>query len=180
MEPDQIWQEYRSALKGFLHSKVSNCADVEDLLQEILLKTFEKRDDLKDQQALKPWLFQVASNAITDHYRKKATRSDVSAAESWHTQETGSIEEELSNCIRPFVASLPPESADLLTKIDLEGVSQKELALKMGISYSTLKSRLRKGRSQMRKLYEDCCKMTYDQQGRIVDYHEISKTCKKC
>ncbi|EEA93501.1 RNA polymerase sigma factor, SigZ family [Pseudovibrio sp. JE062] len=180
MTLEKIWQEYRAALKAFLHSKLSNPADVDDLLQDILIKTFEKRGELKDQTALKSWLFQVANNAIIDHYRKNATRSDTSAAEDWHKQDAASIEQDLAVCIRPFIASLPYDSAELLTRIDLEGISQKDLAAEMGISYSTLKSRVQKSRGQMRKLYEDCCKMTLDTEGRVADYQEKSDSCKNC
>ncbi len=40
LDIEQIWLDYRSRIKAFLHSKVSNPADVDDLLQEISIKTF--------------------------------------------------------------------------------------------------------------------------------------------
>ena len=39
MKIEEIWLAYRAALKRFIHAKVSNEADVDDLLQEILIKT---------------------------------------------------------------------------------------------------------------------------------------------
>lgn len=38
---DEVWRQYQHSLKAFLHSKVANEADVEDLQQEILLKTYQ-------------------------------------------------------------------------------------------------------------------------------------------
>ncbi|KZL19421.1 ECF RNA polymerase sigma factor SigR [Pseudovibrio axinellae] len=177
---EDIWEQYRSALKAFLRSRLSNPEDVEDLLQEILIKTFQRRGQVKDQASLKSWLFQVANNTIIDFYRKAATRNDVTAAQDWHTQQGEMVEQDLAVCVRPFIASLPEETAQLLTRIDLEGVSQRDLAVQMGVSYSTLKSRVQKGRSQMRKLFEDCCKMTLDTKGRVAEYQEKTGGCKNC
>lgn len=41
---EQVWAEYQQALKSFLHSKVNNTADVDDLLQESLIKTYQNLD----------------------------------------------------------------------------------------------------------------------------------------
>ena len=66
MNIEEIWQEYRAAIKRFLHSKVSNEADVEDLLQEILIKTYSNLHTVKEQASIKAWLFQIANHVIID------------------------------------------------------------------------------------------------------------------
>ena len=70
MSIEQIWVEYKNSLHAFLLSKVSNPADAEELLQDILLKTHLQIHQLKDQASIKPWLFQIANHAIIDFYRK--------------------------------------------------------------------------------------------------------------
>jgi len=47
MNIEIIWQKYRSSLLRFLSSKVSNPSDVEDLLQNILIKTHENLGSIK-------------------------------------------------------------------------------------------------------------------------------------
>ena len=44
---EQVWAKYQQALKAFLHSKVSQPDDVDDLLQEILLKTYQNLETVK-------------------------------------------------------------------------------------------------------------------------------------
>ena len=87
---------------------------------------------------------------------------------------------DLSHCIEPFLKVLPEELADLLRSIDLEGKSQKAYAQEMGISYSTLKSRVQKGRSELRGLFEGCCHYSLDKQGNIIDFEQKSDKCNKC
>ena len=53
MKIEDIWLEYRAALKSFLHSKISNEADVDDLLQDILIKTQTTSIQSKPKKALK-------------------------------------------------------------------------------------------------------------------------------
>ncbi|GLX82344.1 sigma factor [Thalassotalea eurytherma] len=45
---ENIWQEYRTSLKSFLQSKLNNKDDVEDILQEVLIKFYSKIHILND------------------------------------------------------------------------------------------------------------------------------------
>ena len=85
---EQVWAEYQQALKSFLHSKVNNTADVDDLLQEILIKTYQNLDKIQDTSSVKSWLFQLANHTIIDFYRKHARQqrdSQIDAEDLWFT-----------------------------------------------------------------------------------------------
>lgn len=180
MNIQYIWQEYRRHLKAFLHSKVSNPADVEELLQEILLKTHQNIGSLKAHDKLRPWLFKLAHNAIIDFYRQQGRQQTLSEDELWYGEYSDDIAQKLSECIRPIIKGLPEAVADLIIAVDLEGQSQKALAKEMGISYSALKSRVQRGRVQMRSLFESCCHLELDRQGKVIDYQARSKSCARC
>lgn len=171
MNLESIWSEYRTGLKAFLHSKISNEADVEDLLQDILFKTHEKSHQLRAEDSIKSWLYQIANNTITDFYRRNA-REQLIAGDLWYKEPESDVKEELSVCVHPFVNALSPESAELLIAIDLQGVPQKEYAESLGISYSTLKSRVQKARKELRGLFDECCHMTMDAQGNLMEYEQ--------
>ena len=57
MNIEKIWLQYRARLKAFLQSKVSNPDDVDDLLQEISIKTFAGLNQLRDHSKVQSWLF---------------------------------------------------------------------------------------------------------------------------
>ena len=80
----------------------------------------------------------------------------------------------------PFIDALPSETASLLKAIDIEGRSQKEYAAELGISYSTLKSRVQRGRLKLRELFEQCCHMDLDRQGRVIEYRTRTGQCDNC
>lgn len=180
---ESVWAKYQQALKAFLHSKVSNPDDVDDLLQEILIKTYQSLSTVKEAESIKSWLFQLANRTIIDFYRKRAKQQRdgaLQADELWFAEEEASLEQQMATCIQPFVEALPSEQAQLLDAVDLKGESQKLLAQKVGVSYSTLKSRVQKGRMELRKLFEECCTLELDQYGNPIDCEIKSDSCTRC
>lgn len=177
---EHVWDEYQSAIKAFLRSRVSSSDDVDDLLQDILIKTYKNLHTIKSESSIKSWLFQTANHAIIDFYRKKAKSSGVNAEDLWYDKNDTDIKHELSKCIEPFINSLPRDNAELLTSVDIQGNTQKDYAESHGISYSTVKSRVQKSRSQLRELFEDCCHLRLDHRGNVIDCDSKSSNCDKC
>lgn len=177
---EDVWQQYQTSLRRFLQSNVSCPDDVDDLLQDILIKTYQQISTVKDKNKLKSWLFQLANNTIIDFYRKRARRKGVAEDELWYTEGGESIHHQLSHCIMPFIQALPEEDAQLLSAIELNGTSQKDYAEKHGMKYSTLKSKVQKSREKLNRLFNECCEMKVDSRGNIVDFEERKKCRTKC
>ena len=177
---ETIWSEYQDGLRAFLHSRVSNSTEVEDLLQEILIKTLGNIHAVKSEASIKPWLYQVANNSIVDFYRRQAKDRELTAENLWYGEDNADIQQSLAQCVLPFINALPPETAALLNAIDIEGQSQKAYAESTGISYSTLKSRVQKGRAELRALFDQCCHFTLDKHGNLVDFDPKSTGCDNC
>jgi RNA polymerase sigma-70 factor (ECF subfamily) len=180
MKIEDIWLEYNAALKRFLYAKVENKADVDDLLQDILIKTYSNLDALKKQKSVKSWLFQIANNTIIDYYRKQGRALAASANELSPFNDIQNSEIDLSHCISPFINALPEEHANLLTAIDINNQSQKQYAEQLGVSYSTLKSRVQKSRSLLKQVFDDCCHFKIDKIGNIYDYDPKTKKQPTC
>lgn len=180
MQLEEIWSEYRSRLQAFLHSRVSNPADVDDLLQEISIKVFTGISALEDRSKLQSWLFQTASRTIIDYYRKSARGKTVHPDDLWYSKEDPDTRQSLERCVEPFIRGLPAEISHMLMAIDIEGMSQRDYAEAHSISYSTLKSRVKKSRIMLREVFDECCHMTMDSLGNISDYHIKSDSCEKC
>ncbi|MEM7194319.1 MAG: RNA polymerase sigma factor SigZ [Pseudomonadota bacterium] len=177
---EKIWAEHQSTLRRFIQARVSDPDEVDDLLQLILVRLYEKHGSIKSASSVRSWLFQVAKNAIIDHYRKQRREHDLEVAELWQAGNERDVFRELSDCLTVFVSALPKESAKLILAIDINGQSQKACAEEKNISYSTLKSRVQKARTQLRNLYLDCCHFSLNQKGSITDYDQKHRKCKKC
>ena len=170
MNLEKIWQQYEVALKKFIHTKVANEADVEDLLQEVLIKTYRNLSEVKQHSSIKSWLFQIANHTIIDFYRKNSRKIDMPAEELWLSDDVDEVRKAMLQCIKPFIDELSDDDAKLLHAIELENRSQKSYALEQGISYSTLKSRVQKSRRRLRDVFEVCCDFKKDKAGNVYDF----------
>jgi len=180
MNFEQIWTNYSAALKSFLHARVSNPADVDDLLQDILIKTHTHLNTLKSHDNAKSWLFQIANNTIIDFYRKRARAQNLNGDDLWYGQNEPETQFDLTQCVRPFIDALPKNMAEVLIAIDIQGQSQKDYAEAHGLRYSTLKSRVQQARKQLRHVFDGCCNFSLDGYGNIIDMQRKSDHCTKC
>ncbi|MGO1119866.1 RNA polymerase sigma factor SigZ [Rhodovibrionaceae bacterium A322] len=192
MNSRQIWNDYQASLKAFLHARLSNPADVEDLLQDILIKSHQNLGTLAKEGSLKSWLFQIANRTLIDHYRQQGKARDLQPEDLWYGDGSesqtppgpggeDSVQQDLARCLLPFIRQLPPAQAEALRAVELEGKSQKAYAAEQGISYSTLKSRIQAGRKVLRGQYESCCRFSISARGDLLDYQQKQASgCKSC
>ena len=180
MNVETIWAEYQTSLKAFLYKNVTNQADVEDLLQEILIKTYQNLQNVNDAHKVKSWLFKIAHNSIIDFYRQSGKDKVLADNELWYNQPQQDVYQQLSRGVVPFINGLEETDKQLLTAIEIDGLSQKAYAEKMDIKYSTLKSQVQKSRSQLYGLFKQCCNLNLDKKGNLIDIEPKNKTCKNC
>ena len=67
-----LLQEHFPVLKRFVHYKINNFSDAEDIVQEVCLTATEKFATLKNVESFKPWLLGIATNKCKDYYRRQA------------------------------------------------------------------------------------------------------------
>ena len=88
--------------------------------------------------------------------------------------------QEIGSWFEPMMQSLPEHYREALLMSEIEGLTQKEVALKQGISLSGAKSRVQRGRSMLKDILLDCCQFEFDHLGNVIDYEEKDETCDKC
>lgn len=176
------WKELETKLRPFVARRVAGDADVDDVVQDVFLRMQKGLPDLRDDERFGPWVYQVARSAVLDHLRR-AKRNPVARNASAHTadgaDETATtalepdaqdvdVEAHLAAYVATFVAMLPSPYREALTLVELEGLTQKEAAAMLGISLSGMKSRVQRGRRELRKAFEECCHIALDARGRVI------------
>ena len=84
---------------------------------------------------------------------------------------------DLARCVQPLVAELPDIYRDALDRVDLAGQSHQAAAAELGISTSGMKSRVQRGRRQLKQLLTDCCAVHVDRLGAVASYRPNSDSC---
>jgi RNA polymerase sigma-70 factor (ECF subfamily) len=176
----RIWQTYRAELLRFVLKRVRDRALAEDIVHDVFIKAYTHRDDLKDLGKLRPWLYQITRNALADYYRSQKPVEPLSDdLISENDGEVNRAEQELARCLLPLLDELPTEYRHALTLAEFEGVTQREIAAREGLSLSGAKSRVQRARKMLREVLLQCCRVEMDQRGGLVDY-EPAKGCDCC
>ena len=143
---ETIWHEFAAKLGQFIRARVSDPATAEDILQDVFLKIQGRLDRLRNPAKLQSWLYLLTRNAIIDHYRTRKETTEVPESLPVEPPENDMEMEELKAAFRRMLYSLPEPYRDALVLTEFEGLTQKELAERLGISLSGAKSRVQRGR----------------------------------
>ncbi len=168
---DQIWREYATALHGFIQSRVDDADIADDILQNVFLNIHTKIDSLKDSSKLRPWIYQIARNTIIDFYRSHTSHAEL--PETIMAPERDNAEmarQEIEGCMLPLVRNLPDTYREAVMLSEIEGMTQKQVAEKLGLSLPAAKSRVQRGRIMIKNMLNDCCRFEIDHRGTMVDY----------
>lgn len=181
MQIEEILKEYSLQLRRFLSSRIRNRHDVDDVLQEILIKTFQHFQNIREPEKFKAWLFKTARNTLIDYYRRsdKNINGELTGNEVVF-EPSADVRQDLAKCIRPFLKNLPEKYRVPLEAVELQEVSQKELAESLGLSYSALKSRVQRGRKMLLNILKECCHYEFDVRGNIMSFKAKKNFCKSC
>lgn len=167
---EQLWTEFATPLRAFLRGRVRDAADAEDLLQDIFLKVHQRIGGLRDAAKLEGWIYQIARNAVIDHYRRQRpaeTLTDEFAAGAGPVNIDDEID--LRPAIRRMLEALPLMYREALVLTEFRGLTQRDAAHSLGISVTALKSRVQRARALLRGMLDDCCRFEFDRRGRVID-----------
>lgn len=175
------WSEVAARLRPFVAHRVPS-NDIDDVLQDVLARMHRGLPDLREDDRFSAWMFQVARNAIVDARRRHA-HVPVDGVELEETAAEPSSDDDreaataLAGCVSLFVAQLPSPYREAITLVELESKTAKEAAEIVGISVSGMKSRVQRGRAQLRELFDQCCEIAVDARGKPTDFTPRAKPC---
>ena len=177
---EEVWRSFAERLRRFIASRVRNGHDVDDLLQDVFARIHAGLDGVDSPEAIESWLFQVARRAIVDHYRKRAAGAAPVQLrfEPQDPPPPSEITAEVASWLEPLMALLEDADREALRLTDLEGLGQKELAARLGLSVTGAKSRVQRARRRLKEILTDCCEVEMDRRGNAIGY--TPKNCTSC
>lgn len=176
---EQIWRELSDRLRRFVRSRIKSDPDVDDVLQTVFLRIHSRIDDLREVDRLESWVFQIARNAVTDHFRKRRDTQDGvdSLIDESEDANSENLATELARCLDTLIDRLPDDQRRALSMYEFDGVSQKDIAIQESISLSGAKSRIQRGRASLEAMLKSCCEFQLDRRGHVVDYETVNGDC---
>ncbi len=175
MEVAGIYTEFHRSLLAYVRSKIRSKEDAEDILQNVFIRISSNAGSLSKKEKIQNWLFTVTRNAVIDYYRVSARKKNIELNESMADQllaeESADSTQGLDNCVSTMIALLPDEYRAIIEDAEISGISQKELAEKDNMAYSSMRSRVQRGRERLKQLFYNCCHIETDKRGNVLQAH---------
>jgi RNA polymerase sigma-70 factor (ECF subfamily) len=143
-----------------------NRYDAEDVAQESFVKAYHGLRGFRMEAKFSSWMYRIAVNACKNklasrHYQEARRHRDLDGAEGEGAPSAPSPAQVFEakrerERIEEAIARLPEEQRTLVVLRDVEGRSYEEIAESTGLNPGTVKSRLNRGRGQLREWLKDC------------------------
>ncbi len=173
-----VYEVFHTELRRFVLARVSDPAAADDILQDVYLRIHTHIDSVRDCSRLQAWVYQIARNAIIDHYRGRRPAAEL--PESVPVVEAScenDAECELMESLASMIDELPIKYRQALRLTVYEGLTQQEVAERLGISLSGAKSRVQRAREKLKDGLLNCCHFAFDRYGAVLDYQERCCCC---
>ena len=180
---EDIWTQFATRLRYFIRGRVTDDASAEDILQNVFLKVQQRLGTLRGAEKIEAWVHQIARNAIVDHFRSQRPTDELpdDLAQPFESLTDEAEKAALLASFRRMITALPEPYREAIQLTELEGLTQQQLATRLGISLSGTKSRVQRGRAMLKDMLLECCRFEFDRRGGIVECEPRKKAaCEEC
>lgn len=140
-QSEQIFKDYHDKVLHLIYGKINNYTLAEDLTSEVFLKVYSKLDTFDETKAsISTWIYRIAQNTVIDYFRTRKVYSEVPeeiAQESEIDDEI--LNNETLDALADALTELPERDRDLIILHYYHGLTLKEVAERIGMSYSNAK-----------------------------------------
>ncbi len=170
---EQLVSERSGEIYGLLYRLTENSEEARDLTQETFLRAFQSIDHFRGDADVKTWIYRIAINQARNRWRwwrRRRRDSTVSIdstdvdgrptlvaalkANSSSDPEQETLARERESALRTALGSVRQVYREAVVLRDIEGFSYEEIAATLEISIGTVKSRLARGRQELRRKLE--------------------------
>ncbi|MEM7306617.1 MAG: RNA polymerase sigma factor SigZ [Planctomycetota bacterium] len=183
---ERLWELLSDRLRGFFAQRVRDPQAAEDLLQETFVRIHGGLEELSDRDRIEAWVFRIAHNLVIDLRRARGS-DDVDQPDDLAEREPeppDNLNHVVGGWLPAMVAELPERYRAAVQLYELEGVPQREVAQRLGLSLSGAKSRVQRGREKLKELLFDCCSFERDRRGNVIGFRRNRgcgrDTCDPC
>jgi len=170
---DTLITRYSGDIFSLLYRMTEDSEEARDLTQETFLSALKGIKTFRGEAELKTWLFRIAINQFRNRFRwwKRRKRSETvsldkpigegtatvadTIADDGESPEQAMLRTEQRHRLMKAVAALPEIFRETIILCDIEGLGYEETARTLDINIGTVKSRLARGREQLRKRLSD-------------------------
>lgn len=141
-------EQFHHPLCVYANSLVNNHGQAEDIVQNVFIRTWVKRDNLHPEYSIRSYLYKSVFNEFIDQYRRQQSVSvlEKKYIEALDTivEEDQAVFEQLLNLVHKEIQSLPPKCRKIFQMSKQDGLSNVEISEHLNISIKTVEAHMTK------------------------------------
>ncbi len=152
----QAYEAHFDSLRNFLYYKAGDMDLAEDLVQEVFIKVWQKRSEIR-KETVKSLLFTMANNLLMNHFNHmKVVRSHEGDSlredrKEMNTPQFQMEESEFGEKLQRVLAKIPDGSREVFLMNRLDKIKYDEIATRLDISVKAVEKRMSKALSIIRE-----------------------------
>ncbi len=170
-----LFETYHDRIYRYVLGLVKSPAEAEDLTQDTFLRAYRHGDSLRDPEAVRGWLYRIATHLCLDRLRQRKPLISLDSEEDEDRVEPPvsnspspleiSERKETSACIQRCLDFLPDKYRAVILLHEAHSLTAPEIADLLGVTLTTVKIRLHRARRQLQRVMERGCAISNDNRG---------------
>ncbi len=170
VEAGALFSAHHDRIRRYIAGMIRDPAEAEDLTQETFLRAHCRQEVLRDPNAVRGWLYRIATNVCLDRLRKRKLDVPLGGEDEARPGETAvaktpsaheNVERaETSACVQRCLDHLPDRYRSVLLLYEAHGLTAPEIADLLGVSVGTIKIRLHRARRRLQEVMQMGCRIS--------------------
>ena len=158
---EQLVKEHQRLVYNTALRACRNREDALDISQEVFIKVWRALPKFRFESSFSTWIYRITVNAVTDHVKKdKAVYQTVELSEinelsGGEQPDDEVIKNDRITVLKSAMGKLSLEHKEIITLRDIEGYSYDEIANMLSLEVGTVKSRINRARSALKKILDE-------------------------
>lgn len=153
MAAEDIYISYHDKVSAYIRGKLDNYHDAEDLVSQVFEKVYGKIHTFDESKAsLSTWIYTITRNTVTDYYRTRRIHTSYDEVYELPAPEK---DRDMLDTLADALMILKERERDLILLHYYKGLTLKEVADKMGMSYINAKVIHKKALSGLRTYFQE-------------------------
>lgn len=161
---EQLYDRYKRAIFQYIFRRVGHVGRAEELTQDVFFGLLRSRGSWRQEASFKTYVYRIAINQCVSESRRGDFRKNeplerpdgtpVDLPSPRETPDTETTRREEADLVRRALEQLDPEQRDAILLREYQGLSYEEIATAMDIAVGTVKSRIFRGKLELKRLLE--------------------------
>jgi RNA polymerase sigma-70 factor (ECF subfamily) len=162
---EQVYQRFASMVYNMALRLSGDADEAQDLTQEVFLRVFKSLSRFRGRSSLKTWIYRVSLNHCRSRLGRRrlpmlpllnrTDREPMPVVDPGRSPEDLALAGDVGRRVARALPRCEPAFREAVVLRDLEGLSYKEIAQVLGVRIGTVRSRIARGREQLRRLLEE-------------------------